>query len=56
MLVLARKLGEKIVINDNIIITIVKLSDHQVRVGVEAPKDVVVMREELVVKEDKIPI
>ncbi len=47
MLVLSRKLGEKIVINGNIIVTVVKIDRNQVRIGVEAPKDVPVYREEI---------
>lgn len=47
MLVLSRKLGEKIVINDNIVLTVVKIDRNQIRLGVEAPKDVPVYREEI---------
>jgi len=47
MLVLSRKLGEKIVINGNIVITLVKIDRNQVRIGIEAPKDVPVYREEI---------
>lgn len=47
MLVLSRKLGEKIVIADNIIVTVVKIDRNQVRIGIEAPHDVPVFREEI---------
>lgn len=47
MLVLSRKLGEKIVINGNIVVTVVKIDRNQVRIGVDAPKDVPVYREEI---------
>lgn len=47
MLVLSRKEGEKIVINDNITITIVALQGHKVRVGIDAPREVPVHREEI---------
>lgn len=47
MLVLSRKLGEKIVINGNIVVTLVKIDRNQVRIGIEAPKDVPVYREEI---------
>jgi carbon storage regulator len=47
MLVLSRKLGEKIVIGDNIIVTVVKIDRNQIRVGIEAPQDVPVYREEI---------
>ena len=50
MLVLSRKLGEKIYISDNIIVTIVDIRRGAVRLGIDAPHGVVVLREELVGK------
>jgi carbon storage regulator len=47
MLVLSRKLGEKIVINGDIVVTVVKLQNGQVRLGVEAPRGIPVFREEI---------
>jgi carbon storage regulator len=47
MLVLSRKLNEKIVINGNITVTIVKIDRNTVRVGIEAPGDIPVFREEI---------
>jgi carbon storage regulator len=47
MLVLSRKLGEKIVIGDNIVVTVVKIDRNQIRIGIEAPQDVPVYREEI---------
>ncbi len=47
MLVLSRKLNEKIVINGNIVVTIVKIDRNQVRIGIEAPGEVGVYREEI---------
>ncbi len=47
MLVLSRKLNEKIVINGDITVTVVKIDRNQVRIGIEAPGDVPVYREEL---------
>ena len=38
MLVLSRKLGEKIVIGDNIVVTVVKIDRNQIRIGIEAPQ------------------
>jgi carbon storage regulator len=47
MLVLSRKLGEKIVIGDNIVVTVVKIDRNQIRIGIEAPQNVPVYREEI---------
>ncbi len=47
MLVLSRKLNEKIVIGDNIVVTVVKIDRNQVRIGIQAPGDVSVYREEI---------
>lgn len=47
MLVLSRKVGEKLIIGDNIVIQIVEVSGHRVRIGIEAPPHVEVLREEL---------
>ncbi|MFM8931188.1 MAG: carbon storage regulator CsrA [Gemmataceae bacterium] len=47
MLVLSRKKNESIVINDNIVITVVEVRGDKVRLGVVAPKDVAVHRQEV---------
>ena len=47
MLVLSRKLGEKIVIGDSIVLTIVKIDRNQIRLGIEAPASVAIYREEI---------
>lgn len=47
MLVLSRKKGEKIVIGDNIVITIVDIRGDKVRLGIEAPREVDVHRREV---------
>jgi len=47
MLVLSRKLNEKIVINGNITVTVVKIDRNQVRLGIEAPGQIPVYREEI---------
>jgi carbon storage regulator len=47
MLVLSRKLGEKIYINDNICITIVDIDRGKIRLGIEAPRDIPIFRKEL---------
>ena len=48
MLVLTRKLLEKLYIGDNICVTVVRLEGGQVRLGIEAPREVAVVRAELV--------
>jgi carbon storage regulator len=47
MLVLSRKLGEKICIGENICITVVDIDRGKIRLGIEAPRDVPVFRQEL---------
>ena len=47
MLVLSRKIGQQIRIGDQITLTIVKTQGQTVRVGIEAPRDVRVVRAEL---------
>jgi carbon storage regulator len=53
MLVLSRKLGEKIFISENICITIVDIDRGKVRLGIEAPREVPVFRQELLTNADK---
>ena len=48
MLVLHRKKGESLIIDDNIRITIVDISGEKVKIAVEAPKEIPVLRSELV--------
>ncbi|MDB6061786.1 MAG: carbon storage regulator [Verrucomicrobiaceae bacterium] len=47
MLVLSRRLGETLIIGDDIKITVLGISGNQVRLGIAAPKDVSVHREEV---------
>ena len=47
MLVLSRKIGQRIQIGENIWISIEEVVNGKVRVGIEAPKDVPILREEL---------
>ncbi|UYL10109.1 carbon storage regulator CsrA [Bdellovibrio sp. SKB1291214] len=49
MLVLTRKLGESIAIDDHIKIRVVQIKGKQVRLGIEAPKDTKIHREEVYV-------
>ncbi len=47
MLVLTRRLGESINIGDDIKITVVDIDGKQVKVGIEAPRDISIFREEV---------
>jgi carbon storage regulator len=47
MLILTRKLNEKIKIGDDITVTIVEIRGDQIKIGVDAPKDVKVFRQEV---------
>lgn len=47
MLVLSRKIGERILIGDNIAVTVVRITGNGVRIGIEAPSDMAVIRQEL---------
>lgn len=50
MLCLTRKVGEKIVVNDNIVITLVEIAGGKVRLGIDAPREVPIFREELLTR------
>lgn len=56
MLVLARKLDESIVIGDNVIVKVVAIENGVVKLGIEAPKEISIIRDELIqeVKERNI--
>ena len=47
MLVLSRRESERIRLGDSIVITVVRVAGDRVRLGIEAPPDVLVLREEL---------
>ncbi len=47
MLVLSRKESQRIKLGDSIIVTVVRLTGDKVRLGIEAPADMLVLREEL---------
>lgn len=56
MLIITRKKGESLMIGDDIEITISKLEDGSVKLGIQAPKDITILRKELyeaVEKENK---
>lgn len=47
MLILTRRLGERLRIGENVVITILGVKGHQIRLGIDAPRHVVVDREEI---------
>ena len=47
MLVVSRKVGERILVGEQIAITIVRLSPGSVRIGIDAPAELAIVREEL---------
>lgn len=58
MLILTRKLGESIIIEDNIKITVVDINKQQIKLGIDAPKNVTIYREEIAMKikeENQLP-
>ena len=52
MLVLSRREGEKIIIGDSIVITVVRGGTDKVRIGIDAPENVRILRSELEVHDD----
>lgn len=55
MLVLSRKESERIRLGKSIVVTVVRVSGDKVRLGIEAPSDVLVLREELQVHDIHSP-
>jgi len=54
MLVLSRKEGERLKLGEAIVVTIVRVAGDKVRLGIQAPSDVVVLREELEPHEQQV--
>lgn len=53
MLVLQRKKSESLVIGDCIVVSVVEIRDGTVRIGIEAPKEIVILRGELKAKKEE---
>ena len=59
MLVVSRKIGEELKIGDNIFIKIVDIDKNQIKIGIEAPREVPIVRMELlkeITKQNKLSI
>jgi len=55
MLVLTRRVNERIVIGDDVTVTVLEVRGDQVRLGIEAPRDVKVFREEVLHRDEPNP-
>lgn len=53
MLILTRRIGETLMVGDNVSLTVLGIKGNQVRIGVNAPKEVAVHREEIYLKIQK---
>lgn len=53
MLVLSRKMGERILVGDDVVVTVVRIGPNSVRLGIEAPREMNIVREELCSFESK---
>jgi carbon storage regulator len=51
MLVLSRRESQRVKLGDSIVLTVVRLGRDKVRLGIDAPSDVVILREELDAKD-----
>jgi carbon storage regulator len=47
MLILSRRPGESLTIGDNIVVTVVSINGNQIRLGIEAPREVRILRDEI---------
>lgn len=50
MLIVTRRKGERVMIGDSVVVTVADIKDGQVRIGIDAPKDITVHREEVYVR------
>ncbi|WP_294616076.1 carbon storage regulator CsrA [uncultured Gilliamella sp.] len=55
MLILTRRVGETLIIGDDVVITILGVKGNQVRIGINAPKEVSIHREEIYNRIHQIP-
>ena len=50
MLVLTRKAGEKIVIDESVVIEVLEIQGNRVRIGIQAPRGITILRQELLLE------
>lgn len=53
MLVLTRKIGESLIIDDRVTVTVMEMKGSQVRLGIDAPRDIRIYREEIFPRDTK---
>ncbi len=56
MLVLSRKQNERIRVGDSVVVTVVRVSGYKVRIGIEAPQSMRVLRDELEDERDEVEL
>jgi carbon storage regulator len=58
MLILTRRVGETVMVGNDVTVTIVGVKGNQIRIGINAPKDVIVHREEIYerIQREKHPV
>lgn len=54
MLVLSRRIGERIVIDGNITVTVIEIRGQQIQLGIEAPPEIPIRREEVLAKKEMV--
>lgn len=54
MLILTRRIGEKLLIGDDIEVVVLDVNRNQVKVGIKAPRNMTVLREELYIRDKKV--
>jgi carbon storage regulator len=54
MLVLTRRIGERIVINDQVVLEVLQVKGNRIRLGIQAPPGLSILREELLSRETQV--
>lgn len=54
MLVLTRRINERIIIGDDIVVTVLEVHGDQVRIGIDAPREIKVFREEVLQRDQAV--